>query len=313
MRALKPLLTALVINGIDPPVGTSLRCKSPVLTTPNQLNTSPSENIWRRYRQHGRNSGGFTSGNPRLRKLQSYRLSKVATVAPPQAYGSINIDGLTRVELQVLCKKRKLRAVGKTCELVSRLRDYEEQLKHQQQHNELNQPAEQAPICKDLAKNASLPLPEGNSAGTVGGEDDGLGTSSARNVPEISVVPVQLQHQLLSSSTLGTDNYRNVFPELSVEQWAKVKLLGELLVEWNGKVNLISRNDIDNIMPHHIIPCLAVAKTINFPPGDLKGEKSNRRQLTVPLKPPRAVTTTARVTRASIRGKVAKTNKYMSI
>lgn len=273
MRVLKPFLAALVINGSNDPVGKLLRYQYPVPTTPNQPNTSPFENIWRRYRQDGQNGGGFISGNPRQLKLQSYRLSKLTTLPHAQPYGSIDIDGLTRVELQVLCKERKLRAVGKTSELVSRLRDYEEQLK-QQQHNELNQnqPAEQAPTCNHLAKNDPLPLPEENVPVTVSGEDDGLGTSSATNVPELSVVPVQVQHQLLSASTHRADNYRNIFPELSGEQWAKVKLLGELLVEWNGRVNLISRNDIDNVMPHHVIPCLAVAKAINFPPGDLEGE-----------------------------------------
>lgn len=238
--------------------------------TRNQPNTSSFENIWRRYRQDGHNSGGFIYGNSRHLKLQSCRLSKLVTLPPARTYDSIDFDGLTRVELQVLCKERKLRAVGKTCELVSRLRDYEEQLK--QQHNELNQPAEQVPTCKHLSKNDCLPLPEENVLVTVSGEDDSLGASSATNVPELSIVPVELQHQPLSASAYGADDYRNIFPELSGEQWAKVKRLGELLVEWNGRVNLISRNDIANVMPHHIIPCLAVAKAINFPSGDLEGE-----------------------------------------
>lgn len=43
--------------------------------------------------------------------------------------------------------------------------------------------------------------------------------------------------------------------------------LGELYRDWNAKINVISRKDIDNLYPHHIIHSLAIAKVLNFQPG----------------------------------------------
>jgi 16S rRNA (guanine527-N7)-methyltransferase len=37
--------------------------------------------------------------------------------------------------------------------------------------------------------------------------------------------------------------------------------------EWNAKINVISRKDIDNLYEHHILHSLAIAKVINFRPG----------------------------------------------
>jgi 16S rRNA (guanine527-N7)-methyltransferase len=43
--------------------------------------------------------------------------------------------------------------------------------------------------------------------------------------------------------------------------------LGELYRDWNSKINVISRKDIDNLYPHHILHSLAIAKVLNFQPG----------------------------------------------
>ena len=43
--------------------------------------------------------------------------------------------------------------------------------------------------------------------------------------------------------------------------------LGELYRDWNAKINVISRKDIDNLYPHHIIHSLAIAKVLRFQPG----------------------------------------------
>ncbi len=51
---------------------------------------------------------------------------------------------------------------------------------------------------------------------------------------------------------------------LQVQQFTA---LGELYREWNAKINVISRKDIDNLYPHHIIHSLAIAKVLNFQPG----------------------------------------------
>ena len=51
---------------------------------------------------------------------------------------------------------------------------------------------------------------------------------------------------------------------LQMQQFAA---LGALYREWNAKINVISRKDIDNLYPHHIIHSLAIAKVLNFQPG----------------------------------------------
>lgn len=43
--------------------------------------------------------------------------------------------------------------------------------------------------------------------------------------------------------------------------------LGSLYPEWNAKINVISRKDIDNLYEHHILHSLAIAKVINFKDG----------------------------------------------
>ena len=57
------------------------------------------------------------------------------------------------------------------------------------------------------------------------------------------------------------------FPELSAEQREKLKRLGPLYKEWNQKINLISRKDIDHLYAHHILHSLAIARVIRFSPG----------------------------------------------
>lgn len=57
------------------------------------------------------------------------------------------------------------------------------------------------------------------------------------------------------------------FPNLSDEQRRQLAMLDELYRDWNAKINVISRKDIDNLYEHHVLHSLAIAKTINFRPG----------------------------------------------
>lgn len=50
------------------------------------------------------------------------------------------------------------------------------------------------------------------------------------------------------------------FPNLSPEQSEQFAALGRLYPEWNEKINVISRKDIDNLYSHHIIHSLSIAK-----------------------------------------------------
>ena len=51
---------------------------------------------------------------------------------------------------------------------------------------------------------------------------------------------------------------------LQVQQFTA---LGNLYRECNAKINVISRKDIDNLYPHHIIHSLSIAKVLHFQPG----------------------------------------------
>ena len=51
---------------------------------------------------------------------------------------------------------------------------------------------------------------------------------------------------------------------LQIQQYAA---LGELYREWNAKINVISRKDIDNLYAHHILHSLAIANVLKFQPG----------------------------------------------
>lgn len=57
------------------------------------------------------------------------------------------------------------------------------------------------------------------------------------------------------------------FPELTEQQLAQLVALAELYKEWNTKINVISRKDIDNVIEHHILHSLAIAKSIQFEPS----------------------------------------------
>lgn len=54
------------------------------------------------------------------------------------------------------------------------------------------------------------------------------------------------------------------FPELSVAQREMFSQLDPLYREWNSKINVISRKDIDSIYLHHILHSLAISKIISF-------------------------------------------------
>jgi len=54
------------------------------------------------------------------------------------------------------------------------------------------------------------------------------------------------------------------FPKIGKEQKEKIAALGPLYREWNQKINVISRKDIDNLYLHHVLHSLAIAKHTTF-------------------------------------------------
>ncbi len=63
------------------------------------------------------------------------------------------------------------------------------------------------------------------------------------------------------------DTILKYFPSLSDGQKQQFEQLGELYPEWNSKINVISRKDIDNLYVNHILHSLAIARFITFAPG----------------------------------------------
>ncbi len=57
------------------------------------------------------------------------------------------------------------------------------------------------------------------------------------------------------------------FPNLTDAQRTRFDALYDLYQDWNAKINVISRKDIDNLYLHHVLHSLAIAKVLNFKPG----------------------------------------------
>ncbi|MBR2607084.1 MAG: 16S rRNA (guanine(527)-N(7))-methyltransferase RsmG [Bacteroidaceae bacterium] len=57
------------------------------------------------------------------------------------------------------------------------------------------------------------------------------------------------------------------FPNLTEKQKEQFAALYDLYFDWNSKINVISRKDIENLYLHHVLHSLGIAKMINFRSG----------------------------------------------
>jgi 16S rRNA (guanine527-N7)-methyltransferase len=57
------------------------------------------------------------------------------------------------------------------------------------------------------------------------------------------------------------------FPNLTSVQRERLEMLGALYSEWNSKINVISRKDIDKLYERHVLHSLGIAKVIEFNAG----------------------------------------------
>ena len=55
--------------------------------------------------------------------------------------------------------------------------------------------------------------------------------------------------------------------DLSPRQKEQFQQMGDLYKEWNAKINVISRKDIDEVYTHHILHSLGIAKVMKFASG----------------------------------------------
>ena len=63
------------------------------------------------------------------------------------------------------------------------------------------------------------------------------------------------------------DRLKPLFPEVVPDKWALLEQMAVLHREWNSKVNLVSRKDIENLEWHHYAPCLAAVRFIHLKTG----------------------------------------------
>lgn len=63
------------------------------------------------------------------------------------------------------------------------------------------------------------------------------------------------------------DLIKKYFPALTDEQERQFAMLDALYRDWNAKINVISRKDIDNLYEHHVLHSLALAKALQFKAG----------------------------------------------
>lgn len=66
---------------------------------------------------------------------------------------------------------------------------------------------------------------------------------------------------------MNSELINKYFSKLSDTQRSQFEALDALYHEWNEKINVISRKDIDNLYLHHILHSLGIAKMIHFRPG----------------------------------------------
>lgn len=63
------------------------------------------------------------------------------------------------------------------------------------------------------------------------------------------------------------DHIKKYFPDLNPLQEERLETMMRLYPEWNAKINVISRKDIDNLEVNHILHSLSIAKFIRFTDG----------------------------------------------
>lgn len=74
-------------------------------------------------------------------------------------------------------------------------------------------------------------------------------------------------NQLSINIKFTMDLILKYFPDLTEEQKRQFAALYDLYLDWNSKINVISRKDIENLYEHHVLHSLGIAKVIRFRPG----------------------------------------------
>lgn len=60
-------------------------------------------------------------------------------------------------------------------------------------------------------------------------------------------------------------SFKTIFPEATEQQIRQMNTYAELIVAWNQKINLVSRQDMERLWEHHILPSAIVLKAVSIP------------------------------------------------
>lgn len=63
------------------------------------------------------------------------------------------------------------------------------------------------------------------------------------------------------------DAVMKYFPELTDHQRSVILAMEALYQEWNARINLISRKDMDHLFLHHVVPSMSISRVIRFSKG----------------------------------------------
>lgn len=71
----------------------------------------------------------------------------------------------------------------------------------------------------------------------------------------------------INSKLQYLEQLTHYFPDLQPAQIKKFSHLGDLYADWNSKINVISRKDIDALYEKHVLHSLGIAKVLSFKKG----------------------------------------------
>ena len=66
---------------------------------------------------------------------------------------------------------------------------------------------------------------------------------------------------------MNSDLILNYFPDITERQKQQFESLGALYEEWNARINVVSRKDMEHLYTRHILHSLAIAKVCQFEAG----------------------------------------------
>lgn len=101
-------------------------------------------------------------------------------------------------------------------------------------------------------------------------KDGGVSLQSSEEVNRILVGRLLLIGKIIVSSqkiVSHMDKILHYFPHLSPEQIEQYNALGALYTDWNEKINVISRKDIQNLYMHHVLHSMSIGKVLPFTKG----------------------------------------------